>query len=252
VDKDLTDIVKWAKSQRWRVTTDSKGYSRFYDPVGNYITYYPATPRNARRRMADLCAALKRAGLADASAEQERAARAAQEGQPLMNDQQQPEEWAVTFTFAAASDEDRLDKLACALGEHDASVAGAPPDRVTVAMHVAAVGPVEAIARAHAVVAAVVTMVLGVAPVLAVEALTEAEHERRADAPTLPELVGASEVAGMLGVSRQRVHQLREHPSFPAPLVEVAMGPLWDARAVLAFAAEWDRRPGRPRLQVAQ
>jgi hypothetical protein len=63
VDKDLTDIVKWAKSQRWRVTTDSKGYSRFYDPEGNYITYYPATPRNARRRMADLRTALKRAGL---------------------------------------------------------------------------------------------------------------------------------------------------------------------------------------------
>jgi hypothetical protein len=168
-----------------------------------------------------------------------------------MNDQQ-PEEWAVTFTYAAATDEGRLDRLERALEEHDASVAGAPPDRVAVTMHVAAVGPVEAIARAHAVVAAVVTVVLGLAPVLAVEAQTEAEHERLADAPTLPELVGASEVAGMLGVSRQRVHQLREHPSFPVPLVEVAMGPLWDARAVQAFAAEWDRRPGRPRLQVAQ
>lgn len=93
---------------------------------------------------------------------------------------------------------------------------------------------------------------LGLVPILAVEAQTEAEHERKADAPTLPELVGASEVAGMLGVSRQRVYRLREHSSFPAPLVEVAMGPLWDARAVQAFAAEWDRRPGRPRLQVAQ
>jgi len=33
--KDLTD---WAASQGWTVTTDAKGYTRFYDPAGNYIS----------------------------------------------------------------------------------------------------------------------------------------------------------------------------------------------------------------------
>lgn len=72
------------------------------------------------------------------------------------------------------------------------------------------------------------------------------EYERRAQEPTLPVLVGASEVAELLDVSRQRVHQLRSHSAFPAPLVEVAMGPLWDERAVEKFSREWTRKPGRP------
>jgi hypothetical protein len=67
--------------------------------------------------------------------------------------------------------------------------------------------------------------------------------------PTIPTLLGASEVAAMLGVSRQRVHQLhRENPAFPAPLVEVAMGPLWDEQAIDKFARQWERKPGRPAL----
>jgi hypothetical protein len=63
VDKDLTALVSWARSQGWQVRHDHKGYTRFYDPEGNYIASYPATPSNPRRRMADLKVALKRAGL---------------------------------------------------------------------------------------------------------------------------------------------------------------------------------------------
>lgn len=81
---------------------------------------------------------------------------------------------------------------------------------------------------------------------IGMEVLTVDELERRAAEPTMPPLVGASEVAELLGVSRQRVHQLRSHPEFPAPLVEVAMGPLWDERAVEKFARDWERKPGRP------
>lgn len=67
--------------------------------------------------------------------------------------------------------------------------------------------------------------------------------------PTLPTLLGSSEVGELLGVSRQRVHQLhREHPEFPPPLVQVSMGPLWDEAAVEKFAQVWDRRPGRRRV----
>lgn len=61
--------------------------------------------------------------------------------------------------------------------------------------------------------------------------------------------LGSSEVGALLGVSRQRVHQLhREHPDFPPPLVQVSMGLLWDEAAVEKFAQLWDRRPGRRRV----
>ena len=32
VDKDLTALVAWARSQGWQVRQDRKGYTRFYDP----------------------------------------------------------------------------------------------------------------------------------------------------------------------------------------------------------------------------
>lgn len=171
-----------------------------------------------------------------------------------MNDKQRSEDWAVTFTLDATSDEASLHKLAGFLDKLDGSVASLPPNRVTVTAHVTAASPIEAEAELLAVLTAATrqTGILARVRLLAAEAVAEDEYERRANAPTLPELVGASEVGGMLGVSRQRVHQLRENPAFPAPLVEVAMGPLWHARAIEAFAREWARRPGRPRLQVAQ
>jgi hypothetical protein len=59
----IRDWATWAESQGWSVRDDKKGYTRFYDPNGRYITSYPATPSNARRRMADLKVALKKAGL---------------------------------------------------------------------------------------------------------------------------------------------------------------------------------------------
>ena len=48
---------------RLTVLDDTKGYSRFYDPQGNYVTYYPASPSRPNRRMADLKGDLKKAGL---------------------------------------------------------------------------------------------------------------------------------------------------------------------------------------------
>lgn len=63
MNSDIADLAKWAVSQGWRVEDDSKGYTRFFDLEGYYISQYPATPSNPRRRMADLKVALKRAGL---------------------------------------------------------------------------------------------------------------------------------------------------------------------------------------------
>jgi hypothetical protein len=58
---------------------------------------------------------------------------------------------------------------------------------------------------------------------------------------------GVSEVAELLGVSRQRVAQLRSKPGFPAPVAELRAGPIWEVSSFGLFLEEWDRRPGRPR-----
>lgn len=86
---------------------------------------------------------------------------------------------------------------------------------------------------------------------IAIETLTEQEMYRRADEPTMPELMSAADIADMLGVKRQRVHQLRHTAAFPAPLAELGGGAVWDAAAVRHFAKNWARKPGRPRAKVA-
>lgn len=65
--------------------------------------------------------------------------------------------------------------------------------------------------------------------------------------PDTPELLAAADVAEVLGVSRQRVHQLAtEQPRFPAPYLRLGSGPIWTRPSIEHFAAQWDRRPGRP------
>ncbi|MBU8830848.1 hypothetical protein [Mycolicibacterium goodii] len=63
MNSDIKDLADWAKSQGWRVNDDASGYTRFFDPEGNYVCRYPATPSNPRRRMADVMVALRKAGL---------------------------------------------------------------------------------------------------------------------------------------------------------------------------------------------
>jgi hypothetical protein len=83
------------------------------------------------------------------------------------------------------------------------------------------------------------------------EVVRESEWRRRAEAPTMPELMSAAEIADELGVRRQRVHQLRSLAAFPAPLAELRGGAVWDAAAVRKFAQDWERKPGRPRIKTA-
>ena len=65
--------------------------------------------------------------------------------------------------------------------------------------------------------------------------------------PNFPDLVGVSEIAASVGVSRQRVSQLSKRDDFPRPLVVLAAGPVWERHAVENFIEAWERRPGRPR-----
>jgi serine/threonine protein kinase len=64
---------------------------------------------------------------------------------------------------------------------------------------------------------------------------------------------GMTEVAELLGVSRQRVAKLRERPDFPDPLGELAQGPVWDLDALQSWNGSGLRQSsaGRPRADVA-
>ena len=45
---------------------------------------------------------------------------------------------------------------------------------------------------------------------------TDIEYERQAIEPNAPEIASGAEAADILGVSRQRLHQLRRHPGSAA------------------------------------
>lgn len=56
------------------------------------------------------------------------------------------------------------------------------------------------------------------------------------------DLVGVTEVREMLGVSRQRVHQLlRDDPTFPEPVAQLSAGRIW----LRTDVERWARAGGR-------
>lgn len=54
-------------------------------------------------------------------------------------------------------------------------------------------------------------------------------------------LMGVAEVAELLGVSRQRVHQLVAQTGFPEPVAHLAAGLIWERDEV----ERWARETGR-------
>lgn len=54
-------------------------------------------------------------------------------------------------------------------------------------------------------------------------------------------LMGLTEIANFLGVSRQRAHQLSKSDGFPEPAAVLAAGPVWETTAV----ENWAREAGR-------
>lgn len=63
----------------------------------------------------------------------------------------------------------------------------------------------------------------------------------------MQELVGAQEIAEMLGVSRQRVHQLTQTPGFPEPTARLSQGSVWKTKHI----EKW-RKKMRPTNPLAE
>jgi hypothetical protein len=83
-------------------------------------------------------------------------------------------------------------------------------------------------------------------PLVRAEALTFDEQDRELDSPNFPELVGVSEIADILGVTRQRASALAKSADFPAPVATLASGPVWTRPSLNRFVDRWPRRDGRP------
>ena len=63
-------------------------------------------------------------------------------------------------------------------------------------------------------------------------------------------VVGSSEAAEMLSISRQRLAQLAQRPDFPAAWATVAATPVWLRTQIRRFERHWPRRNGRPPKDV--
>jgi hypothetical protein len=61
----------------------------------------------------------------------------------------------------------------------------------------------------------------------------------------IPELVGVSEAAAILGWDRRRVATYVERGAFPEPIAALASGRVWRREDVEAFARDRARRKGR-------
>lgn len=88
-------------------------------------------------------------------------------------------------------------------------------------------------------------------PIVSLEVMTVEEQGRRLELPSLPSLVGVSEAAEILGVSKQRVSELHRDSRLPPTVADLAAGPVWVKNQIAAFVDRWQRKPGRPRGSVA-
>ncbi|MFJ8933994.1 hypothetical protein ACIRLA_46265 [Streptomyces sp. NPDC102364] len=69
-------------------------------------------------------------------------------------------------------------------------------------------------------------------------------HIMKADGRPL-RLYGLTEVAGVLGIQKQPAQRALKRPGAPAPVAELAMGAVWDADDIDAWATTRRTRPGR-------
>jgi hypothetical protein len=80
---------------------------------------------------------------------------------------------------------------------------------------------------------------LPIIPLRVLDVRTFAVHDVELEQPAIPELVSVSEIADILGVSRQRAHQLTKRPDFPEPIARLGAGPVWTRPSLNLFVERW-------------
>lgn len=165
--------------------------------------------------------------------------------------------WSIRMEVAEAGaappDTDALFDLLEFLEPFDASVTGTPEDpddgkaRYGVRMAVDAADPTEATDRAmREFLAGVEKFELPKWPFTFMSIVAEDELEAEVSRPNFPDLLGVSELAGLLGVTRQRASALAKGPTFPKPVATLHSGPVWTKPSVGRFVESWPRKAGRP------
>lgn len=187
--------------------------------------------------MADLKVGLKKAGLQIPPPSKKEQWSQRRQGETKVSD-----DWVVSLTFDVDPSMETMDCWETQLEGLDGSVARIPGRGIQITTH--ASGGISVIEAAEKMANEVMHIVH--AEPVSMEVGREAKWQRRADEPTLPELMSAAEIAEELGISRQRVHQLRRTAMFPGPLADLRGGAVWDAAAVRKFSRDWKRQPGRP------
>lgn len=128
------------------------------------------------------------------------------------------EAWSVYVELAATDTLDSaIDALHDALAEHDAAIGTAPNGNLSAQLSIKAGTARKAIQAALTAVTSAAAALGITTTVMGIELMTEEELDRRLAAPAVPDLVGISEIAGMLDVVRQRATQLAKRDGFPRP-----------------------------------
>lgn len=168
-----------------------------------------------------------------------------------MSDRREPTTWDVSVEFVASGPEDFdlrvADDLVSATLEYE-GVVSVLPRTITIDITVDVKTPRKAlsIGISAAQDALRVVGLPDALPIERIEATTARRAEQDLEQPTYPEMLGVSEVAELLGVSKQRVSELRERGRLPVPFTELRAGPIWPRPAIERFLERWDRKPGRP------
>ncbi|MGH2747285.1 MAG: hypothetical protein ACRDKB_05120 [Actinomycetota bacterium] len=142
---------------------------------------------------------------------------------------------------------EKVSELTDLLGEFGAAVSFGP-NRYTVRLALEVSPPEAVVSEAiNAVTTYADKAGLPNWPFIKIEATEWEQFEQELDEPTFPNIIGVSELAQILDVSRQRASELARAAHFPKPFAGLASGPVWLEPTIRRFVAEWERRPGRPR-----
>jgi len=167
-------------------------------------------------------------------------------------------EWSVRLEIRRpeplATGEDSIATFLARLADRGAAVAGGPgSDTYSAQLRVDAPTPVHAVARGVEVLRRAAEVAgLPDWPVVHAQATVADELDRQLATPDLPELVGISEIAAILGVSRKRAHALARRNDFPEPIARLASGSVWTRPSIDPFVESWKRKPGRPSKEEAE